>query len=290
MKGRDLKTILVLFVLMVLLHLPAQGQGTEPNALCQQAGGETVTVSALPHEISSALNDEAAATQSDVGFTRLAMEPGRLIELDFNSDIDEAVFDPVLGVFDSGCNLLVFNDDDEAGGTYHSRIGMVTVPDDGVIIVAVTRYADFGFAGEAAPVGGSLPYTVVVAPSSFEGLLITGVTPCDVTVEDGGRCVFSAAVLNATNETFEGKFWAAAFAFLVNGNDSTFPVHGRHHVNLEPGASQEFEFRFRVGAGLAHYVCTDLYLGQRPTPFMNVVDNGHVFGFCLEEVYEEVFN
>jgi hypothetical protein len=114
---------------------------------------------------------------------------------------DSATADPLLGFFDSGCNLINLNDD--GGVDLNSRLAL-TIPDDGILILAATQYPDFEFVG-----GGVGTYEITVAPFLAIGSI-------------SGRVVdaLSGSPLPGDTEPF-------AFVQLLRceGDDGCFPVN-----------------------------------------------------------------
>lgn len=127
---------------LLLLGAPrAYAQDVEPNDSCQTAQD----LGAAPLEVSGSLGSP------DIDFFRLSNASGTaVINL-------EGLGDSLLGVFNSDCVLLATDDDSGEGA--NSRLTIATPP-DGVLIVAATSYADFGFTGHGYYSG---PYTLRVS-------------------------------------------------------------------------------------------------------------------------------
>lgn len=75
--------------------------------------------------------------------------------------------DPVMGLFDSNCQIIILNDDFENVDSYFR----FTVPEDGVFLIAVSRYGDFEFNGTNQTSGGST-YTLTLdnAPALVDSI------------------------------------------------------------------------------------------------------------------------
>jgi len=119
----------------------ASGPDIEPNNVClapQDLGAVT-----LPFSLDGSL-DGSPLPSGDVDFLRFTGTPNTAVRVDLEGQATGkgTLGDPVLGFFDSGCNLIAINDDN--GSTANSRLA-VTIPSDGVYIMAVTRFPDFGF-------------------------------------------------------------------------------------------------------------------------------------------------
>jgi len=131
----------------------AQGIDQEPNNACPMA--QDFGAVALPFLIEGSL--DSAFESPDVDFFRFTGTPGAILRVDLEGQATGkgTLEDPLLGLFDSGCNLLVLNDDN--GETLNSRLAF-TVPADGVFILAATAYPDSEFLG-----GGIGTYQLTIA-------------------------------------------------------------------------------------------------------------------------------
>lgn len=133
----------------------------EPNNSCQ-AAQDVGTVSqrfTLDGDLDSSLNP-------DVDFFRFTGTPGLLatIDLEGQGTGKGTLSDPYLGFFDSNCNLIALNDD--SGGYLNSRLE-ITIPADGVFVLAATRCCDSGFYGTYG--GGSATYQLTITPVQYIG-------------------------------------------------------------------------------------------------------------------------
>jgi len=119
----------------------------EPNATC--AAAQDLTQTALPLAVDGGLQTPPGTP--DVDFYRLAATPGDFVRInvDGRSVYPLTLEDPVLGVFDSSCSLIVTGDDwmGPEPQVY------VQVPADGVLIAAVTSTYDWDFSGDGAESG-----------------------------------------------------------------------------------------------------------------------------------------
>ncbi|HSL44672.1 MAG TPA: hypothetical protein VK897_14645 [Anaerolineales bacterium] len=112
----------------------------EPNNSCQAA--QVVSDATFPFTLDG--NLESSQTP-DVDFYRFTAAPGFALAIDLEgwATGNGTLVDPLLGVFDSNCSLLAYNDDNI---TRNSRLTIV-VPEGGVFIVAATEFPDTGFVG-----------------------------------------------------------------------------------------------------------------------------------------------
>jgi len=149
---------------------PASAQEIEPNDPCSAA--QDVGKAALPFAISGSLDSTGAV--GDVDFFRFSGAPGSAVKVDLEGESTGkgTLADPFLGFFDSSCNLVDFNDD--VGVGFNSRL-VLTIPDDGVFILAVTLCCDGEFLG-----GGAGTYEITVAPflaiGSISGRVVDALT------------------------------------------------------------------------------------------------------------------
>ena len=139
------------------LLLTANGTDIEPNNMCATAQdfGEVT----LPYTVEGGLD----STQSpDIDFFRFSGTPSTMaiVDLEGSSTGKGTVSDPYLGFFDSNCNVVAINDD---SGTLNSRLE-ITIPADGIFILASTICCDGGFSG-----GGTGTYQLTISPIQYIG-------------------------------------------------------------------------------------------------------------------------
>jgi hypothetical protein len=191
----------------------ASGQGIEqePNNTCVEARdfGDVP----LPFAVNGSL--ETPPDIPDVDFLRFSGTPEAMVRVDLEgqSTGQGTLQDPLLGLFDSNCNLIAANDD--SGGTLNSRLSFL-IPADGIFILAATAYADFGFTGAGGYSGTyRMSIAAVVAIGSISGRVVDGVTeeplPGDVAPFATAqllRCEASGcAWVNSTQADSEARFW-----------------------------------------------------------------------------------
>lgn len=183
--SNQLRAILVAIAVGLPSTAFAQGAESEPNNSCltaQDVGGPE-----LPFSIFGSL-DSAGGTP-DIDFFRFSGSPGDTVVASHQGASSGAgtVGDPLLGLFDSACNLLAVNDD-FAG--LDSRL-VFDVPGDGFYVLAATAFPDFQFTG-----GGEGSYTLTVdsfaAIDSISGRLVNAE---DGSPLSGDHPTFAAAFL-----------------------------------------------------------------------------------------------
>src|SRR6185503_2513829 len=144
------------------------GTEIEPNNSCQTA--QDLGAVSDPFVMDGNLD---SSVTSDIDFFRFTGTPGQamLIDLEGQSTGKGTLSDPFLGFFDSNCNLITLNDD---SGSLNSHLE-ITIPEDGVFVLAATICCDYGFFG-----GGNGSYQLTVAPVQYIGS-INGVVTDAVT-------------------------------------------------------------------------------------------------------------
>ena len=150
----------ILFALACILSSPsaafAQAVDFEPNNTCSTAQNVGQVTSTLT--INGSIDRILAV--SDVDFYKLNGTPGQriIVDLEGQSTGRGTLPDPFLGAFNSFCNLIGINDDN--AGSLNSRL-QITIPFDGIIILAATSCCDNGFAEGGDGIGS---YTLTVTP------------------------------------------------------------------------------------------------------------------------------
>jgi len=135
--GSLLSVVLVGASLLAAQARAATISETEPNNSCEAAQDIGEGAGAL-------IDGEIVA--GDVDFFRFSAEPGLLMQLDLRGMASGvgSIGDTVLGVFNSVCEQIGFDDD---SGINTESSTAVQVPDDGIVVVAATGYPDYGFTG-----------------------------------------------------------------------------------------------------------------------------------------------
>lgn len=155
----------------VPLLASVQGPDVEPNTTCSTAldfGGIV-----LPFTLNGSLDGSPLPGGGDVDFVRFTGTPNAAARVDLEGQAtgQGTLSDPFLGWFDSGCNFLAYDDDNGEG--VNSRL-TITIPNDGVVILAVTRCCDFSF-----DQGGNGTYQLniqaIVPPSNDDFLNATSI-------------------------------------------------------------------------------------------------------------------
>jgi hypothetical protein len=259
------RSLALLAISLVMVGLSsqafAQAVEVEPNDPCTEA--QDIGPIDVTGTFSVQGSLDTPPDEPDVDFFRFSATPdAEVIANDEGADTGAGTLpDPLLGLFDAGCNLLAVNDD--SGGTLNSRLRF-EVPPDGVFILAGTSFADFDFTGAG---GSSGTYLLTIAPAppsigSISGRIVDALTgdplpgnePPFAFAEllrcDGGGCF---EFVNSQNADAEGRF-----RFELDFNGEPLPV-GTYQVvafanEFESAATDPFE----VGEG------EDVDLGDIP--------------------------
>ncbi len=265
---------------MILLSLCplAYGQDTEPNNPC--ASAQNLGAVSLPFvqegELDSDPDPELQAP--DVDFFRLQGTPGTIIRVDLEGVPTGAgtLFDPFLGFFDSGCNKVSINDD---GGVGRNSRLIITVPDDGVFILAVTDCNGFVECTDVDFMLGNIgSYRLTISEAQFIGS-ITGrlVDALDGTPLRGDTEPFASAALLECEEQFGCSFVSSVGA---DGEGRINFVRDFSGNPLLAGTYEVFAFtdQYQFGESGPFHVSKDEHrdigdLGLQPNPiqFSDVV-------------------
>lgn len=241
--------ILILFVVGIafgsLSLVFGQETEQEPNSTCATAQdfGDVV----LPFTLNGSL--DSTPTSGDVDFFRFSGTAGTSVQVDLagQSSGKGTLGDPLLGLFDSDCNLITSNDD--SAGTLDARL-VFTIPASGSFVLAATSSPDFGFIGNAGVSGSyQLTITPVVLAGSISGRVIDADTGSPLPGSEPTfasvalyRCtaVDCSELVNSQATDSEGKF---RFDQDFSGNPlatGTYQVQMYAYL-YEPGQTEPFD-------------------------------------------------
>ena len=166
------KALIVTALIWLTGHMPyalAQGSAeSEPNQPCSSA--QDFGPVTLPFIVDGSL--DSTPESPDVDFFKFTGTPGAWVTIDLQgqSSGKGTLENPMLGVYDSACNL--FNIIDNYGLDSHLDM---TIPEDGVFILAATNSGDYDFIG-----GGIGTYQLTVSPfvqiGSISGRIVDAVS------------------------------------------------------------------------------------------------------------------
>lgn len=179
---------------------------SEPNNSCQAAQDMGVSSDAIT------IDGLLDAASSDIDFFRFSGTPGTRITIDHEGQATGkgTLGDPLLGFYDSTCSLITFNDDSTSLNSHLE----ITVPFDGVFILAATAYPDFAFDGGE----GDGTYQLTVVPETFIGSISGVIVDADTGQPLSGqsnpftyvwlyRCdMFGCIEVNDRNADEDGRF------------------------------------------------------------------------------------
>ena len=136
-----------------------------PYERCLEA--EAIGAIAVPYTIEDALEDGDESTQVD--FFSLSTEPGTalVVELRGQSSGAGSLPDPLLGLFDTDCERLAYNDD---WYSLDSRLEF-TVPESGGFVLAAAAFPDIEFDGSGSAFG-SYRLSVVERPAPIDSIAV----------------------------------------------------------------------------------------------------------------------
>jgi hypothetical protein len=237
---------------------------TEPNNSCQTA--QDIGAVSLPVVLDGNLDE---TLQPDIDFFRFSGAAGTLITIDHEGQATGkgTLENPLLGVFDSNCNFLGFNDDWQS---LNSHLEMA-IPEDGSLILAATAFPDFGFTG-----GGSGSYQMTVAPvqviSSIRGRVTDAISSVPLRGDEAPfafvrllQCEdFGCVEINVQATDSEGRF-----LFESDANGVPLPV-GSYQVLASGDQYQPNQTDiFAVGEGENHDA-GDIALTSFPVRFSDI--------------------
>lgn len=139
--GIFFKGLVLTGLITFAVNTPSLAQEVEPNEPCTQA--QDLGAVTFPFSLAGEL--APIGDIADIDFFRFTASPGAFLRADHQGATfgNGSLPDPLLGLFDSSCNLLNQNDD---SGSVDSRL-FFTVPADGTFILAATAFPDFAFQG-----------------------------------------------------------------------------------------------------------------------------------------------
>jgi hypothetical protein len=142
----------------------------EPNQPCTAA--QALAADQLPFKVDGSL--DSTPDSPDVDFFKFTGTPGVLLTVDLEGVFNEKepLQDPFLGLFDSACHLVTYNDD--SAQSANSKL-VFSVPADGIFILAATRCCDTQFVG-----GGVGAYEMTISHfatiGSISGRIVDAIT------------------------------------------------------------------------------------------------------------------
>lgn len=224
---------------------PAQAQiaEIEPNSTCLSA--QSLGSAAQQLTVTGSLTTPPATP--DVDYYRITATPGDLIRIEQRGATSGSgtLYDPFLGVLSSTCVNLAFNDD--GAGILDSRVE-VTVPADGILVIAATSVWDWELSGNGSYAGS---YVLKIGRVTLaQGL--------------GGRVVDAntgAAIPNATVwlQGCDNGECSQSAGYSFSGPDGAF--------RFEPGNFTLYDNMLRAGEYRLIVNAGQSYVQYEGTPF-----------------------
>jgi hypothetical protein len=135
----------------------AQQREVEPNNNCELA--QPFQADPLPLR--------GTISQPDVDYYRYSGTPGEAVVIDLRQDTTgNGLYYVRLGIFNSSCSNLFYANED-----YQRIRTVVTVPDDGQLVVAATSWYDYDFTGRGS-YSGTYQLSAAIPIGSIRGRLI----------------------------------------------------------------------------------------------------------------------
>ncbi|HXO86348.1 MAG TPA: LamG-like jellyroll fold domain-containing protein [Gemmatimonadales bacterium] len=268
------------------LQASVQGPDAEPNSTCPTA--QNFGTLALPFTLNGSLDGSQVPGGGDVDFVRFIGTPSTAVRVDLEgqSTGNGTLGDPFLGWFDSGCNLIAFSDDN--GSNLNSRL-LVTIPSDGVFILAVTRCCDFSF-----DQGGAGTYQLnikaILPPSNDDFLNATSIgslpfsDPVDLsaaTTQTGELTPSCGVPFGPVSKTVWYTFTPTETRSVLASNSATFSTVVGVYTGSSLDALTEVSCRtgnvaFNAAAGTTYHILVgglfnqggllEFHLGDTPSP------------------------
>lgn len=254
---RLIRFVLALFVAlgtlsMALAGAPARAQTVEvePNATCVSA--QNLGAATLPISVTGSL--DTPPDTPDVDYFRITATPGDLIAVEQLGETsgNGTLFDPFLGVFSSSCAYLGYDDDGAGGfgGGYRDARVEITVPADGVLVIAASSAWDWEFSGYGY----------------FAGSYRLAVSKVTTALGIGGRIVNAntgAAIEGATVWLYPAcdgdDCWRYTQGYTFSGADGSF--------RFEPGNFSLYDNILRTGGYKLVVDAGQSFLGYQGPPF-----------------------
>jgi hypothetical protein len=216
-----------------------QAVEVEPNDPCAEAQGVGAIDVTGVFSVQGSL--DTPPVEPDIDFYRFSATPGAQVVADHEGQDTGAgtLLDPLLGLFDSDCNLLASDDDGGVGLNSRARFD---VPQDGVFVLAASSCCDDQFTGDGSESG---TYQLTISPpppaiGSISGRIVDARTGEPL---PGNEPPFASAELflceggSCENVSFQSADGEGQFRFERDFNDQPLPV-GTYQVIA---SAEEFE-------------------------------------------------
>jgi hypothetical protein len=229
----------------------AQAAEIEPNDPCVEAQDLGQIDVTSPFSIQGSL--DTPPEEPDVDFFRFSAPPGAELRADHEGQDTGAgtLADPLLGLFDSDCNLLA--SDDDSGFGLNSRLRFA-VSSDGFFVLAASSFPDDQFTGDGFDSG---TYQLTISPpppsiGSISGRIIDALTGEPL---PGNEPPFASAELlrcedgNCEFVSFQSADAEGRFRFERDANDQPLDVGTYQAIASAEEYEQAATDPFEVGEG-----------------------------------------
>jgi hypothetical protein len=111
------------------------------------------------------------------------------------------------------------------------------------------------------------------------------IVPCENLPSEGGRCQYSVRVTNHLATRLDGEAWSMVQAFGIGSftDFTNFQLKHLQQLRLKSQESREVRFEFRVPSKVRDgaFICTNVFVGERPDAFFDTV--GATDLFCISK-------
>lgn len=251
-----LESLLFLVLLSFAPTILAQNTETEPNNHC-------TTANEFAQPVTSTFVVDGKLGTNDVDYYQFHATPGEQIQVDLQQG---TLPDPFLGFLDGNCTPLAYNDDFQ--GSSNARL-VLTVPANGILILAATAFDDLGFNGAHRFTG---TYQLILSPpvvpiGSISGRIVDAGTqqplPSWAWVDlyycpqpaDPGSCYYVMNTGTADDRTF---------SFSTDWNGQPLPAGTYYVIANGDGYQSNQPDLFAVGRD-EHFSVGDIALTPNPS-------------------------
>ncbi len=242
-KGLGLRVKLSLATVLLTSATAALAiQEIDPNNTCALAQNVGALSANATITVTGAL--KTPPTVPDIDFYKFTGgTPGNLLRVSLHAASDgvDTLILPVVGVFNSSCGLT-FN-----SGAYDPISFEVTVPPDGVVVLAVTSCCDFGFIGVGSYAGSyTLTASEIVPVTSISGRAVDATTAqpvpglqVNLTLCQDPACAMVSSIVGFGNTDSLGQFAFTSTFYGLPLDPGTYEVtlqdfSGRYETAVSP--------------------------------------------------------
>jgi Bacterial pre-peptidase C-terminal domain len=112
-------------------------------------------------------------------------------------------------------------------------------------------------------------------------VLFSNTVPCNDLPPQGGRCQYSVTVTNGMTTRLNGEAWSLVQAFGIGSftDFTNFQVKQLQPLRLQSLESSDVRFEFQVPSKVRDgaFICTNVFVGERPDAFFDTVGTTDLF-------------